>query len=60
MGFWNFLGAGIFGFLNEIGTALTATTVTRRMMGVYGMLAIGLATFCLRSATCAATRPHRP
>src|SRR3712207_9196867 len=52
----NFLGAGIFGFLinlpivsyYEIGTALTANHGHAAMMGVYGMLAVGLALFCLR------------
>ena len=47
VGFWNFLGAGIFGFLinlpivsyYEIGTALTANHGHAAMMGVYGMLA---------------------
>lgn len=56
VGFWNFLGAGIFGFLinlpvvsyYEIGTALTANHGHAAMMGVYGMLAAGLALFCLR------------
>ncbi|HEY1277853.1 MAG TPA: cbb3-type cytochrome c oxidase subunit I [Thermoleophilaceae bacterium] len=56
VGFWNFLGAGVFGFLinlpvvsyYEIGTALTANHGHAAMMGVYGMLAIGLALFCLR------------
>jgi len=56
VGFWNFLGAGIFGFLvnlpivsyYEIGTALTANHAHAAMMGVYGMLAMGLALFCLR------------
>jgi nitric oxide reductase subunit B len=56
VGFWNFLGAGIFGFLvnlpivsyYEIGTALTANHAHDAMMGVYGMLAMGLALFCLR------------
>lgn len=56
VGFWNFLGAGVFGFLinlpivsyYEIGTALTANHAHGAMMGVYGMLAVGLALFCLR------------
>jgi nitric oxide reductase subunit B len=56
VGFWNFLGAGVFGFLinlpivsyYEIGTALTANHGHAAMMGVYGMLAIGLAMFALR------------
>src|SRR6185437_14447808 len=56
VGFWNFLGAGIFGFLvnlpivsyYEIGTGLTANHAHAAMMGVYGMLAAGLALFCIR------------
>jgi nitric oxide reductase subunit B len=56
VGFWNFLGAGIFGFLinlpivsyYQIGTALTANHAHGAMMGVYGMLAVGLALFALR------------
>jgi nitric oxide reductase subunit B len=56
VGFWNFLGAGIFGFLinlpivsyYEIGTALTANHAHTAFMGVYGMLAVGLGLFCLR------------
>ncbi len=56
VGFWNFLGAGVFGFLinlpvvsyYEIGTALTANHGHAAMMGVYGMLAVGLALFCIR------------
>ncbi|HEX5740994.1 MAG TPA: cbb3-type cytochrome c oxidase subunit I, partial [Pilimelia sp.] len=56
VGFWNFLGAGVFGFLinlpivsyYEIGTALTANHGHAAMMGVYGMLAVGFAVFALR------------
>ena len=56
VGFWNFLGAGVFGFLinlpivsyYEVGTALTANHAHASMMGVYGMMSIGLALFCLR------------
>jgi nitric oxide reductase subunit B len=56
VGFWNFLGAGVFGFLvnlpivsyYEIGTGLTANHAHGAMMGVYGMLSVGLALFCLR------------
>src|SRR5688572_19010402 len=56
VGFWNFLGAGIFGFLinlpivsyYEIGTALTSNHGHAAMMGVYGMLAVALALFALR------------
>ncbi|BCO34935.1 nitric-oxide reductase large subunit [Mycobacterium heckeshornense] len=56
VGFWNFLGAGIFGFLinlpvvsyYQIGTALTANHGHAALMGVYGMLAVGLAMFAFR------------
>jgi nitric oxide reductase subunit B len=56
VGFWNFLGAGVFGFLinlpvvsyYEIGTQLTANHGHAAMMGVYGMLALALLVFCLR------------
>jgi nitric oxide reductase subunit B len=67
VGFWNFLGAGIFGFLvnlpivsyYEIGTALTANHAHAAMMGVYGMLAIGLSLFCLRYLIAAERWPER-
>jgi nitric oxide reductase subunit B len=56
VGFWNFVGAGVFGFLinlpivsyYQIGTALTANHGHGAMMGVYGMMAVGLALFALR------------
>lgn len=56
VGFWNFLGAGVFGFLInlpivsyfEIGTGLTANHAHGSMMGVYGNLAVGLSLFALR------------
>lgn len=56
VGFWNFIGAGVFGFLinlpivsyYQIGTALTANHAHGAMMGVYGMMAVGLALFALR------------
>lgn len=56
VGFWNFLGAGVFGFLvnlpivsyYEIGTGLTANHAHGSMMGVYGMLAVGFSVFALR------------
>ena len=59
VGVWNFLGAGVFGFLinlpvvsyYEVGTALTANHGHTAMMGVYGMLAVGLLLFCLRYLT---------
>jgi nitric oxide reductase subunit B len=67
VGFWNFLGAGVFGFLinlpivsyYEIGTALTANHGHAAMMGVYGMLALGLALFCLRYLIPAQKWPER-
>lgn len=53
VGFWNFMGAGVFGFLInlpavsywEIGTQFTANHGHAAMMGVYGMLAIGFFLF---------------
>jgi nitric oxide reductase subunit B len=56
VGFWNFLGAGVFGFLinlpmvsyYEIGTAFTANHAHGAMMGVYGMLAMGFFMFVAR------------
>lgn len=56
VGFWNFVGAGVFGFIinlpivsyYEIGTALTANHAHGAMMGVYGMLALALGMFALR------------
>jgi nitric oxide reductase subunit B len=59
VGFWNFVGAGIFGFLinlpivsyYEVGTLLTPNHGHAAMMGVFGMLAIALMVFVLRQ-TC--------
>ncbi len=59
VGFWNFTGAGIFGFLInmpivsyfEMGTNLTPTHGHAAMMGVFGMLAIALMVFVLRQTT---------
>jgi len=56
VGFWNFVGAGIFGFLInlpivsywEIGTQFTANHAHAAMMGVYGMLAVGFFVFVSR------------
>jgi len=67
VGFWNFLGAGVFGFLinlpiisyYEIGTALTANHAHAAMMGVYGMLGVGLALFALRYLIPAQRWPDR-
>ena len=56
VGAWNFVGAGIFGFLInlpivsyfETGTLLTVNHGHAAMMGVFGMLAIALTVFCVR------------
>jgi nitric oxide reductase subunit B len=56
VGFWNFLGAGVFGFLintpivsyYEVGTILTPNHGHAAMMGVFGMLGAGLMVFVLR------------
>ncbi len=57
VGVWNFVGAGVFGFLIntpivsyfEIGTALTANHGHAAMFGVFGMLGLGVLVFCLRA-----------
>jgi nitric oxide reductase subunit B len=56
VGFWNFLGAGIFGFLInlpimsyfEVGTILTPNHGHAAMMGVFGMFAITFMVFAIR------------
>ena len=56
VGFWNFVGAGIFGFLInlpvvsyfETGTLLTINHGHAAMMGVFGMLGIALVVFAIR------------
>jgi nitric oxide reductase subunit B len=56
VGFWNFVGAGIFGFLInlpvvsyfEVGTILTPNHGHAAMMGVFGMLAVALLVFACR------------
>ena len=58
VGFWNFVGAGIFGFLInlpvvsyfETGTLLTINHGHAAMMGVFGMLGIALVVFAIRQA----------
>jgi nitric oxide reductase subunit B len=55
--FWNFVGAGLFGFLINPPIALyymqglntTAVHAHTALFGVYGMLGIGLMLFCLRA-----------
>jgi nitric oxide reductase subunit B len=59
VGFWNFVGAGLFGLLVnlpivsyfEVGTGLTPTHAHGALMGVFGMLAIALAVFVLRQTS---------
>ncbi len=59
VGFWNFVGAGIFGFLinlpivsyYEVGTQLTPNHGHAAMMGVFGMLAVALMVFVLRQTS---------
>ncbi len=56
VGAWNFVGAGVFGFLinlpivsyYEIGTMLTPNHGHAAMMGVFGMLAVALMVFSMR------------
>jgi nitric oxide reductase subunit B len=57
VGIWNFVGAGIFGFLInlpvisyfEVGTNLTPNHGHAAMFGVFGMLALGTVMFCMRA-----------
>ena len=57
VGVWNFIGAGVFGFLIntpivsyfEVGTTLTANHGHAAMFGVFGMLGLGVLVFCLRT-----------
>jgi nitric oxide reductase subunit B len=57
VGFWNFLGAGVFGFLInlpivsyfEMGTTLTPNHGHAAMFGVFGMLALAVLLFVLRA-----------
>jgi nitric oxide reductase subunit B len=59
VGFWNFVGAGMFGFLvnlpivsyYEVGTMLTPNHAHASLMGVFGMLAIALMVFVLRQTS---------
>jgi nitric oxide reductase subunit B len=56
VGFWNFLGAGVFGFLIntpivsyfEAGTMLTPNHGHAALMGVFGMLGLALMVFAIR------------
>jgi nitric oxide reductase subunit B len=66
VGVWNFIGAGIFGFLinlpivsyYEAGTNLTANHGHAALMGVFGMLAVALIVFALRSVSTDANWKH--
>ena len=66
VGFWNFTGAGVFGFLInmpivsyfEIGTTLTPTHGHAAMMGVFGMLGVALMVFVLRESVDEALWPR--
>ncbi len=57
VGFWNFVGAGVFGFLInlpivsyfEVGTLLTSNHGHTAMFGVFGMLALAVVVFCMRA-----------
>jgi nitric oxide reductase subunit B len=56
VGFWNFVGAGVFGFLInmpvisyfEAGTVLTLNHGHAALLGAFGMLAMALLVLCLR------------
>ncbi|HET6461058.1 MAG TPA: cbb3-type cytochrome c oxidase subunit I [Syntrophales bacterium] len=56
VGFWNFVGAGIFGFLInmpivsyfEVGTILTPNHAHSALMGVFGMFAVAFMVFSMR------------
>lgn len=58
VGFWNFMGAGVFGFLInmpvisyfEIGTQLTPNHGHAALFGVFGFLALGLSVYAMRRA----------
>jgi nitric oxide reductase subunit B len=59
VGVWNFIGAGIFGFLInlpivsyfEAGTLLTPNHGHAALMGVFGMLAMALVVFAIRQVS---------
>ncbi len=59
VGFWNFVGAGVFGFLInlpivsyfEVGTLFTPNHGHAAMMGVFGMLALAIMVFAMRQVS---------
>lgn len=66
VGFWNFLGAGVFGFLinmpivsyYEAGTTLTVNHGHAAFVGVFGMLGVGLMAYVLREITAESLWPR--
>ncbi|MBS1850772.1 MAG: nitric-oxide reductase large subunit [Acidobacteria bacterium] len=66
--FWNFVGAGLFGFLINPPIALyymqglntTAVHGHTALFGVYGMLGLGLMLFCLRALRPGVAWKNRP
>lgn len=66
VGFWNFVGAGVFGFLinmpivsyYEIGTTLTVNHGHAAFVGVFGMLGVGLMAYVAREITAEALWPR--
>jgi nitric oxide reductase subunit B len=66
VGFWNFVGAGVFGFLintpivsyYEVGTLLTVNHGHAAFIGVFGMLAVGLMAYVMREVTTDAVWPR--
>jgi nitric oxide reductase subunit B len=66
VGVWNFVGAGVFGFLintpivsyYEAGTLLTVNHGHAAFIGVFGMLGVGLMAYVLREVTADALWPR--
>ena len=66
VGFWNFVGAGVFGFLinmpivsyYEVGTTLTVNHGHAAFVGVFGMLGVGLMAYVAREITADALWPR--
>ena len=66
VGFWNFVGAGVFGFLinmpiasyYEVGTTLTVNHGHAAFVGVFGMLGVGLMAYVAREITADAVWPR--
>ena len=66
VGVWNFVGAGVFGFLintpivsyYEVGTTLTVNHGHAAFVGVFGMLGVGLMAYVAREITADALWPR--